>query len=123
MLIHDDDDLFNYDEITPEDKKFIMYIVDQTNFNGDKQIFKSDEDAIFDTVESDAEIKKENEQDMISEGEKSDEAVKENMMVDEGKIKNNFTNKVEKLKKKKKICMQRVRNIMKTFKEERGMEG
>ena len=78
-----------------------MYIVDQTNFNGDKQIFKSDEDAIFDTVESDAEIKKENEQDMISEGEKSDEAVKENMMVDEGKIKNNFTNKVEKLKKKK----------------------
>ena len=104
MLIHDDDDLFNYDEITPEDKKFIMYIVDQTNFNGDKQIFKSDKDAIFDTVESDAEIKKENEQDMISEGEKSDEAVKENMMVDEGKIKNNFTNKVEKLKKKKRFA-------------------
>ena len=39
---------------------------------------------------------------MINEGEKSDEAVKENIMVDEGKIKNNFTNKVEKLKKKKK---------------------
>ena len=122
-MIHDDDDLFNYDEITPEDKKFIMYIVDQTNFNGDKQIFNSDGDAIFDTVESDAETKKENEQDMINEGEKSDEAVKENIMVDEGKIKNNFTNKVEKLKKKKKICMQRVRNIMKMFKEERGMDG
>ena len=60
---------------------------------------------------------------MINEGEKSDEAVKENIMVDEGKIKNNFTNKVEKLKKKKKICMQRVRNIMKMFKEERGLDG
>ena len=40
--IYDDDDLFNYDEITPQDKKFIMDIIDQTDLNSDKQIFNSD---------------------------------------------------------------------------------
>ena len=39
LFIYDNDELFNYDEITPEDKKFIMDIIDRTDFNSNKQIF------------------------------------------------------------------------------------
>ena len=121
MFIYGDDDLSNYDEITPEEKRFIIDIVNQTNFNGDKQIFITYEDVTIEIVGVDSEINKENEQDEINKGEKKDEAVKENMIVDEVKIKNEFSDEIEKLKKKKKDL--RVRDKMarnghpKTFKK------
>ena len=121
MFIYGDDDLSNYDEITPEEKRFIIDIVNQTNFNGDKQIFITYEDVTIEIVGVDSEINKENEQDEINKGEKKDEAVKENMIVDEVKIKNEFLDEIEKLKKKKKDL--RVRDKMarngqpKTFKK------
>ena len=101
MFIYGDDDLSNYDEITPEEKRFIIDIVNQTNFNGDKQIFITYEDVTIEIVGVDSEINKENEQDEINKGEKKDEAVKENMIADEVKIKNEFSDELEKLKKKK----------------------
>ena len=39
------------------------------------------------------------------------------MIVDEVKIKNEIANKIEKVKKKKKTYVQRVRHIMEMFKE------
>ena len=63
LFIYNDDDLFTYDAVTSKDKKFIMDIIDQTNFNGD-------EDATIEIVDADAEIKKENEQDDINNNEK-----------------------------------------------------
>lgn len=48
---------------------------------------------------------------------KNDEEVKENMIVDEVKIKNEFANEIEKLKKKKKTYVQCVRHRMEMFKE------
>ena len=110
LFIYGDDDLSNSDEITPEEKRFIIDIVNQTNFNGDKQIFITYEDVTIEIVGVDSEINKENEQDEINKGEKKDEAVKENMIVDEVKIKNEFSDEIEKLKKKKKDL--RVRDRM-----------
>lgn len=71
LFIYDDDDLFSYDEITPEDKKVIMYIIDQTDFHSDEQILNGDEDARIETIDENTEIEKENEQDNIKEGEKT----------------------------------------------------
>ena len=110
LFIYGDDDLSNSDEITPEEKRFIIDIVNQTNFNGDKQIFITYEDVTIEIVGVDSEINKENEQDEINKGEKKDEAVKENMIADEVKIKNEFSDEIEKLKKKKKDL--RVRDRM-----------
>ena len=110
LFIYGDDDLSNYDEITPEDKRFIIDIVNQTNFNGDKQIFITYEDVTIEILGVDSEINKENEQDEINKGEKKDEAVKENMIADDVKIKNEFSDELEKLKKKKKDL--RVRDRM-----------
>ena len=70
MFIYDEDNLFNYDGITPEDKKFIMDIIDRIDFNSDKQIFNGDEDTTIEIVDENTEIKKENEEDEINEGEK-----------------------------------------------------
>ena len=58
FFIYDDHDLFNYEEITPEDKKFIVDIIDQTTINGNKQIFNENEDATTEIVDADADIKK-----------------------------------------------------------------
>ena len=71
LFIYDDDNLFNYDEITPEDKKVILDITDQTNFNSNKQIFNGDDNATIEILDEKYEIKKENEQDEISKGEKT----------------------------------------------------
>lgn len=71
LLIYDDDDLFSYDEITPEDKKVNMYIIDRTDFHSDEQILNGDEDARIETIDENTEIKKENEQNNIKEGEKT----------------------------------------------------
>ena len=71
LFIYDDDDLFSYDEITPEDKKVNMYIIDQTDFHSDEQILNGDEDARIETIDENTEIEKENEQDNIKEGEKT----------------------------------------------------
>ena len=58
LLIYDNDDFFNYDEITPEDKKVIMDIIDPSIFNSDKQFFSDDEDATIEIVGQNTEIKK-----------------------------------------------------------------
>ena len=58
LFIYDNDDFFNYDEITPEDKKVIMDIIDPTIFNSDKQIFSDDEDATIKIVGQNTEMKK-----------------------------------------------------------------
>lgn len=71
LLIYDDDDLFSYDEITPEDKKVNMYIIDRTDFHSDEQILNGDEDARIETIDENTEIEKENEQDNIKGGEKT----------------------------------------------------
>lgn len=76
--------------------------MDFIDFNSDKQIFNGDEDATIEIVDGDTEIKKENEQDKINKGEKNDEVKKQNMRVDEIKVKDEFPNKIGKLKKKKK---------------------
>ena len=97
LLIYDNDDFFNYDEITPEDKKVIMDIIDPTIFNSNKQFFSDDEDATIEIVGQNTEIKKQNEQDEVNEGKKKYEA-------DEVRIKNEFTNEIEKPNKKRLTC-------------------
>ena len=97
LLIYDNDDFFNYDEITPEDKKVIMDIIDPSIFNSDKQFFSDDEDATIEIVGQNTEIKKQNEQDEVNEGKKKYEA-------DEVRIKNKFTNEIEKPNKKRLTC-------------------
>ena len=97
LLIYDNDDFFNYDEITPEDKKVIMDIIDPSIFNSDKQFFSDDEDATIEIVGQNTEIKKQNEQDEVNEGKKKYEA-------DEVRIKNEFTNEIEKPNKKRLTC-------------------
>ena len=76
--------------------------MDVIDFNSDKQIFNGDEDATIEIIDGDTEMKKENEHEEINKGEKIDEVEKENMRADEIKVKDEFPNKIEKLKKKKK---------------------
>ena len=76
--------------------------MDVIDFNSDKQIFNGDEDATIEIIDGDTEMKKENEHEEIKKGEKNDEVEKENMRADEIKVKDEFPNKIEKLKKKKK---------------------
>ena len=109
LFIYNDDDLFTYDAVTSKDKKFIMDIIDQTNFNGD-------EDATIEIVDAVLKLKRKMNR-MILTITKNDEQVKENMIVDEIKIKNEFANEIEKLKKKKKTYVQCVRHRMEMFKE------
>ena len=97
LFTYDNDDFFNYDEITPEDKKVIMDIIDPTIFNSNKQFFSNDEDATIEIVGQNTEIKKQNEQDEVNEGKKKYEA-------DEVRIKNEFTNEIEKPNKKRLTC-------------------
>ena len=97
LFTYDNDDFFNYDEITPEDKKVIMDIIDPTIFNSNKQFFSDDEDATIEIVGQNTEIKKQNEQDEVNEGKKKYEA-------DEVRIKNEFTNEIEKPNKKRLTC-------------------
>ena len=97
LFTYDNDDFFNYDEITPEDKKVIMDIIDPSIFNSDKQFFSDDEDATIEIVGQNTEIKKQNEQDEVNEGKKKYEA-------DEVRIKNKFTNEIEKPNKKRLTC-------------------
>ena len=58
LFICDDDHIFNNDEITPEGKKIIMNIIDQTYFNSDKQICNGNEDGTIEIVDENTEIKK-----------------------------------------------------------------
>ena len=58
LFTYDNDDFFNYDEITPEDKKVIMDIIDPTIFNSNKQFFSDDADATIEIVGQNTEIKK-----------------------------------------------------------------
>ena len=58
LLICDDDHIFNNDEITPEDKKIIMDIIDQTYFTSDKQICNGNEEGTIEIVDENTEIKK-----------------------------------------------------------------
>ena len=58
LFTYDNDDFFNYDEITPEDKEVIMDIIDPTIFNSNKQFFSDDEDATIEIVGQNTEIKK-----------------------------------------------------------------
>ena len=109
LFIYNDDDLFTYDAVTSKDKKFIMDIIDQTNFNGD-------EDTTIEIVDAVLKLKRKMNR-MILTIMKNDEQVKENMIVDEIKIKNEFANEIEKLKKKKKTYVQCVRHRMEMFKE------
>ena len=97
LFTYDNDDFFNYDEITPEDKKVIMDIIDPTIFNSNKQFFSDDADATIEIVGQNTEIKKQNEQDEVNEGKKKYEA-------DEVRIKNEFTNEIEKPNKKRLTC-------------------
>ena len=96
LFIYDNDDFFNYDEITPEDKKVIMDIIDPTIFNSDKQIFSDDEDATIKIVGQNTEMKKQNEQNEVNQGKKYE--------ADEVRIKNEFTNEIEKPNKKRLTC-------------------
>ena len=74
-----------------------MDIIDPSIFNSDKQFFSDDEDATIEIVGQNTEIKKQNEQDEVNEGKKKYEA-------DEVRIKNEFTNEIEKPNKKRLTC-------------------
>ena len=97
----DDDDIFNHHEISKSNQKFIMDLIDRTNFIADTKKFIEDTEAakmeIADlTVMQEMEKK---EQDSIDSDKKKEEARDENSLMKTVEIKNEFSEEVEKLRK------------------------
>lgn len=93
--------MFDYDDITQEDKKFVRDLIDRTTFNGNEQIYvgiKDPDMVVFDEgIDIDEWIKNEDEQ-MVIEDEKNENAAEESEIGKEVMVKVLFI----KLPKKKK---------------------
>ena len=94
----DDNDISDHDEISESDRKFITDFIDRTNFIADTKNFIEDmKTAKMEIV--DPTIKQEMEKDSIDADENKDEARDENSLMKKVKIKNEFLEESEKLRK------------------------
>ena len=97
----DNNAIFDHDEIFESDWKFIMDLIDRSNFIADTKKFIKDTEVakmeiVDPTVKQEMEKK---EQDSIDADEKKDEARDENSLMKKVKIKNEFLEEAEKLRK------------------------
>ena len=94
----DDNDIFDHDEISETDPKFITDFIDRTSFIVDTKNFIKDMGAAKMEI-VDPTIKQEMEEDSIDADENKDEARDENSLMKKVKIKNEFLEEAEKLRK------------------------
>ena len=125
IVFIDDNDIFDHDEISESNRKFIMDLIHRTNFIADTKKFTEDTEAakieiVDPTVEQEMEKKR---QDMIDADEKKDEARDENSLIKKVKINNEFLEEVEKLRKQAgKSYRVRVKKRMSEYYEEKPLE-
>ena len=125
IVFIDDNDIFDHDEISESNRKFIMDLIHRTNFITDTKKFTEDTEAakieiVDPTVEQEMEKKR---QDMIDADEKKDEARDENSLIKKVKIKKEFLEEVEKLRKQAgKSYRVRVKKRMGEYYEEKPLE-
>ena len=119
----DENNIFENDNIEEEDKKFILDLIDRTDFSMDRNIFPEEEDekeeinpAIpkweykKDITIEEIMMKKE----PLAISEKSKEKIEEKKLIDEKiKVKDTFQKQKEKLKKNKKLIFRKRLNLRK----------
>ena len=96
-LFIDDNNLLENDDITDEDKKFIMELIDRTEFSSYRKAFDGSEGSEMDYVKYKGNVKPEIDEEII-EGEPEDKT-EEDILMDSIEIKNEFKNEENKLKK------------------------
>ena len=66
----DENDLFDGDDVSPEDKKFIVGLIDRTNFAGDREFYDRDDETEINFVSERIKTLEKMDQDEIKKGKK-----------------------------------------------------